>query len=150
MRLKRSWIAIAAVCGLLACGGGADGDESPGGSSAEVAEAPAAETAPTGAQGFDPALAADGEALLQAKGCTACHRVGGGRLVGPDLAGVTQRRSPEFIVAMIVNPDSMLANDATAKQLLGEYYTPMQNQSVTRQDAEALLEFFKRNDVGGQ
>ena len=150
MRLNRSWIAIATVGGLLACGGGADGDESPGGSSGEVAEAPAAGTAPTETQGFDPALAADGDALLQAKGCTACHRVGGDRLVGPDLAGVTQRRSPEFIVAMIVNPDSMLANDATAKQLLGEYYTPMSNQGVTRQDAEALLEFFKSNDAGGQ
>ena len=153
MRLNRSWIAIATVGGLslLACGGGADGDESPGASSGGVAaeQAPAA-AAPTGAHGFDPALAADGDALLQAKGCTACHRVGGGRLVGPDLAGVTQRRSPEFIVAMIVNPDSMLANDATAKQLLGEYYTPMSNQGVTRQDAEALLEFFKRNDAGGQ
>jgi mono/diheme cytochrome c family protein len=95
----------------------------------------------------DAALATQGETLLSARGCTACHTMGGGRLVGPDLAGVTERRSAEFIVAMIVNPDSMLANDATAKQLLGQYFTPMSNQGVTVEDARALLEFFRREDT---
>ncbi|MGD2217612.1 MAG: cytochrome c [Gemmatimonadales bacterium] len=95
----------------------------------------------------DSALAAEGEALMSARGCTACHTLGDGRLVGPDLAGVTERRSAEFITAMIVNPDSMLANDATAKELLGQYFTPMSNQGVTVEDARALLEYFRRNDA---
>ena len=83
---------------------------------------------------------------MQSKGCTACHRVGGGRLVGPDLLGVTQRRTPEFIIAMIVNPDSMLVNNEDARQMLAEYFTPMANQNVTREDALALFEYFRLKD----
>jgi mono/diheme cytochrome c family protein len=98
----------------------------------------------------DAALATQGEALMSARGCTACHTVGGGRLVGPDLAGVTERRSAEFIMAMIVNPDSMLANDATARELLGQYFTPMSNQGVTPEDSRALLEYFRLNDAGSE
>ena len=33
-----------------------------------------------------------GEQLFQTN-CSACHTVGGGRLVGPDLAGVPEKRS---------------------------------------------------------
>lgn len=96
---------------------------------------------------LDPALAERGQSLLQSKGCIACHTVGGGRLVGPDLAGVTQRRDDAFIIGMITNPDSMLVNNETAKQLLAEYFTPMANQGVTRDEARALLAYFKREDA---
>lgn len=96
---------------------------------------------------IDEALAAQGESLLQAKGCSACHTVGAGRLVGPDLAGVTTRRSYGFVIAMITNPDSMLASDDTAKALLGRYFTPMTNQGVNGEEARALFEFFRRHDA---
>lgn len=96
---------------------------------------------------LDPALAERGQSLLQSKGCIACHTVGGGRLVGPDLAGVTQRRDDAFIIGMITNPDSMLANNETAKKLLAEYFTPMANQGVSRDEALAFLAYFKREDA---
>ncbi len=63
---------------------------------------------------------------------------------------MTERRSRAFIVGMIVNPDSMLANDDTAKQLLAEYYTPMTNQGVTRADALALFEYLRHEDAEGE
>ena len=53
--------------------------------------------------------------------CVSCHTVGGGRLVGPDLKGVTERRTREWLTQFIGNPQAMiLAGDATAKQLLQE------------------------------
>lgn len=137
MKVKKIGIAMMAMSALvlLGCGGGGEGAAEGGGGATEVELGE-----------VDVQLAAKGEGLLQSKGCTACHRIGGGRLVGPDLAGVTERRSREFIIAMIVDPDSMLANDAEAKQMLGEYFTPMVNQNVTRDDALALFEYFRLKD----
>jgi mono/diheme cytochrome c family protein len=129
---------------MLGCGGGGEGSADSGaGEAASEASAPASQME---FGEIDEQLAATGEGLMQSKGCTACHRVGGGRLVGPDLLGVTQRRTPEFIIAMIVNPDSMLVNNEDARQMLAEYFTPMANQNVTREDALALFEYFRLKD----
>lgn len=97
---------------------------------------------------IDAAMAKRGEELFTAKGCSACHTLGGGRLVGPDLSGVTERREFPYVIGMIVNPDSMLANDEQAKALLAEYLTPMANQGVSRQEARALFEYFRGKDSG--
>src|SRR5690606_32286947 len=43
-----------------------------------------------------------GKSVFEVK-CTACHKVGE-RYIGPDLAGVTQRRSPTYVMNMILNP----------------------------------------------
>jgi cytochrome c len=129
---------------LLGCGGGEE--ERPAAESQEAQAPEAGEPSQAAESPVDESLADRGESLLQAKGCTACHTVGSGRLVGPDLSGVTERRSDAFIVGMILNPDSMLANDETAKQLLAEYFTPMSNQGVSHEEAEALLAYLKRSD----
>src|SRR5687768_2260572 len=51
---------------------------------------------------------AKGEEVFTAKGCPACHKVGAGKLVGPDLKGVTQRRDEKWIAKMILRPDVMV------------------------------------------
>lgn len=145
IQMLRRLAGAACLALSLGCGGETGEESAAGSSSSEPSQADAVELGEV-----DLELAAQGEALLQAKGCTACHRIGGGRLVGPDLAGVTGRRSRAFIVGMIVNPDSMLANDATARELLAEYFTPMSNQGVTIEDARALLEFFRQQDAAGE
>jgi mono/diheme cytochrome c family protein len=149
------WLVTAALVGAFWLGGcGREAGEGAGQGKAEpapAAQAPSAQAPVSVTAGaIDQALADQGQSLLQARGCTACHTMGGGRLVGPDLSGVSERRSPDWIIAMIVNPDSMLVNDETAKKLLGEYFTPMANQGVTRDDARALLEFFRRSDSAAQ
>lgn len=129
MREARGFVFVLAVAAsMLGCGGGEERGEP-----AQVR--------------VDPALAERGESLMQSKGCIACHTIGGGRLVGPDLAGVTERRDDAFIIGMITNPDSMLVNNETAKKLLAEYFTPMANQGIGREDARALLAYFKRKDA---
>src|SRR5271169_3796121 len=38
-------------------------------------------------------LGQQGRYVFSNRGCNTCHRIGGGDLIGPDLAGVAQRRS---------------------------------------------------------
>jgi hypothetical protein len=45
---------------------------------------------------------------------------------------------------MILNPDGMVKEDPVAKQLLMEYNgTPMANQNLTKEEARAVLEYFR-------
>ena len=109
----------------------------------QVEETAAKEVSASASGGVNQELAAKGKELFGTRGCTACHTVGGGKLVGPDLKGVTERRSKDWIIHMIVNPDSMINNDPTAKQLFQEYNVPMPNQGVTPEEAEAIYEYLK-------
>jgi mono/diheme cytochrome c family protein len=94
---------------------------------------------------LDATRAAAGAQLFQTR-CSACHKIAE-RYVGPALGGVTKRREPEWILNMILNPENMLKNDATAKALLGEYIAPMANQNLTRDEAESVLAYFLQQDA---
>ena len=85
---------------------------------------------PTFTVSTDPADIKKGEELFASKGCVACHKIGGGKLVGPDLKGVTARRDETWLKKMILHPDVMLKEDEAAKKLLAEHLTPMPNQNV--------------------
>ncbi|MCC6699764.1 MAG: cytochrome c [Candidatus Hydrogenedentes bacterium] len=53
--------------------------------------------------------------------CASCHTIGGGRLTGPDLKGVTERRDREWLRSYILNPQAKInSGDAYALQLLEE------------------------------
>ena len=90
---------------------------------------------------IDEAMVAKGEEVYKAK-CTACHKISK-RFVGPGLKGVTERRTPEWIMNMILNPELMVAENATAKALLAEYSAPMANQNLTEEEARAILEYLR-------
>lgn len=136
-------LALALVLAAAACRGGEnDSMAARGGPPGEAGERVA--VAMEGAEGpTDEARAREGEELFQAKGCNACHKLGEGRLVGPDLVGVTERREKQWIISMILQPDSMVRADPIARRLLSEYYTPMQNMGVTREEAEALYHYLR-------
>jgi mono/diheme cytochrome c family protein len=91
----------------------------------------------------DAALAAKGEKIFSGT-CSACHKMDQ-RYVGPALSGVTKRRSPEWIMNMIMNPAGMTQEDPVAKALLAEYMTQM-SVNATEDDARALLEYFRKLD----
>ncbi len=99
-------------------------------------------TSLTLASKIDQAMVTEGAEVFK-KMCTACHRVGK-RFIGPAPDGILERRSPEWIMNMILNPEEMVKNDPVAKQLLIEYNgAPMANQSLTEDQARAILEYFR-------
>ncbi|GAB4447524.1 MAG: hypothetical protein OHK0036_01870 [Bacteroidia bacterium] len=85
-----------------------------------------------------------GKEIFEAK-CTACHEIDK-KKVGPAIKGVTQRRKPEWIMNMILNPTEMTQKDPVAKELLGTYAAPMANQNLTEDEARAVLEYFRNID----
>lgn len=94
---------------------------------------------------IDEAKAADGKAVFDMF-CASCHKFGE-RYVGPDMAGVTQRRAPEWILNMILNPEEMVFNDDTAYELLAEYMTQMPSMPITQEQAFTILEYFRLTDA---
>lgn len=94
---------------------------------------------------IDDALAKEGETLFTGK-CSACHKLDE-KYVGPALAGVTTRRTPEWVMNMILNPQEMTEKDPIAKDLLAQFLSPMANQSLTQDEARKILEFFRSNDA---
>jgi nitrous-oxide reductase len=91
------------------------------------------------------ALAKQGKVTFDAK-CSACHKLDQ-RFVGPALSGVTERREPEWIMNMILNPNEMTQKDEVAKDLLGTYATQMANMGLTKEEARAVLEYFRQIDA---
>jgi mono/diheme cytochrome c family protein len=94
---------------------------------------------------IDAAMATKGKTQFETK-CTACHKLGTEKYVGPGLKGVTERRKPEWIMNMIINPSGMTAEDPTAKELLAEHLTQMAKQDVSEDDTRAILEYLRQND----
>ncbi|MCF7824676.1 MAG: cytochrome c [Candidatus Marinimicrobia bacterium] len=90
---------------------------------------------------LDDARAAAGKEIFEVK-CIACHKIDE-RLVGPPLSGVTERRSPGFIMNMILNPDQMVKQHPEVKAMLAQYYVPMTFQNVTEEDARSILEYLR-------
>ncbi len=77
------------------------------------------------------------------KMCTACHRPDK-KFIGPAPTGILERRSPEWVMNMILNPDEMTQKDPLAKALLIEFNgSPMANQNLSEEDARAVLEYFR-------
>jgi cytochrome c2 len=77
--------------------------------------------------------------------CTSCHTLGEGPKVGPDLLGVTDRRSPEWLRKFLQSPGAMIdSGDATAAQLVkAANGVRMPEQNLAQPDIAGLLAFFK-------
>ncbi len=91
---------------------------------------------------IDQAMVAKGADIYK-KMCTACHRPDK-KFIGPGQKGVLTRRTPEWIMNMILDPEGMVKNDPLAKALLMEFNgSPMANQNLTEEEARAVLEYFR-------
>jgi mono/diheme cytochrome c family protein len=91
---------------------------------------------------IDQAMAKQGEEVFNQM-CTACHRVGK-KFIGPAPNGILERRTPEWVMNMVLNPEVMVKEDPLAKDLLMEFNgSPMANQGLTEEQARAVLEYFR-------
>jgi nitrite reductase (NO-forming) len=79
--------------------------------------------------------------------CLACHSIGGGDKMGPDLYGVTRRQNVQWLTRWLENPDQMLKTDADAKKLLEKYKVPMPNQNMTPQAIKEVIAYFQWADA---
>ena len=87
-------------------------------------------------------MAAKGKDVYE-KMCTACHKVDK-RFIGPAPKGILERRSPEWVMNMILAPERMVREDPLAKDLLIEFNgSPMANQGLTEEEARQVLEYFR-------
>ncbi|WHT39296.1 c-type cytochrome [Myroides sp. mNGS23_01] len=91
---------------------------------------------------IDQAMAAKGQEVFKTM-CTACHKPDK-KFIGPAPKGILERRTPEWVMNMILNPENMLEHDALAQDLLKEFNgAPMANQNLTEEEARAVLEYFR-------
>jgi protein SCO1/2 len=78
--------------------------------------------------------------------CAACHTVGRGERLGPDLAGITNTRDRAWLARFIREPDKMLAaQDPIAKELAANYKTVrMPNLALTNEDVDAVIVYLEK------
>lgn len=91
------------------------------------------------------AAALDGQSIF-ASNCSSCHTIGGGTLTGPDLKGVTEQQSQEWLVNFISSPDQVITSrDPTANNLLREYnYVVMPNMGLTTDQILAVIVYIEK------
>ncbi len=94
----------------------------------------------------DQAEVEKGKKLFQERGCAACHSIGKGKIAGPDLLGVTQRREEEWLKKWLKSPDTMILSDPIAKEMLSEYMVPMPNLALTDDEIDAFIDYFEFED----
>lgn len=90
---------------------------------------------------LDEELAAEGKQIFEAK-CTACHK-SHERYIGPATDDILDRRSPAYVMNMIMNPDEMTRKHPEGRKMMQEYMSPMPYQNVTVEEARAIVEYFR-------
>jgi hypothetical protein len=94
---------------------------------------------------LDLAMAEAGNNVQSVK-CASCHKLTVEKLVGPGWKGVTQRRTPAWLMNFITNPDPMIDKDPELQAQLELCLVRMPNQSLTDEDARNIVEFMRQND----
>src|SRR2546423_2181015 len=72
--------------------------------------------------------------------CSACHTIGKGDAVGPDLANLTKERDRAWVARYLTDPDKMLTDgDPIAKKLFAKYRGGRMPNLGPEQDAIAAI-----------
>ncbi len=92
----------------------------------------------------------EGEKLYK-QVCVACHTVGQGKLIGPDLAGVHQRRSEDWILKFVRSSQTVIqSGDPVAAALFEEYNRiPMPDNNYSDDQIRAIISYIAENSPGG-
>lgn len=93
----------------------------------------------------DAELAKKGDAIYGAK-CQSCHKLTNEQLVGPGFKGVSERRTPVWVMNFLTNTDEMIDLDPALQEQLEVCMVRMPDQALTEVDAKAMVDFFRKND----
>jgi len=160
MKTTTSFLLIVSTIAILySCGGNGDTSNQETTTATEEPESPASVESydPKRGEGkftaenvkidatIDGAMATYGEAVSGTK-CLSCHKLTDEKLVGPGWKGVTERRTPEWIMNFITNPDPMIDKDPEAQAMLELCLVRMPNQNLADNEARSILEFMRKND----
>jgi cytochrome c551/c552 len=150
-----SFLLVAATAGVIACNSGGDKSDNAGTETNTTNNTESADANnPKGVGKYqnvelthplDENMVATGKGVYEVK-CGSCHKLTDEKLVGPGWKGVTDRRTPEWIMNFVTNVDEMIEKDAAAKKMLEECLVRMPNQNLSETDARAVLEFMRKND----
>jgi protein SCO1 len=89
------------------------------------------------------AIAGKGQLVFQNK-CTACHTLGKGELLAPDLKDVSARRERAWLLRYLSAPEKMrAANDPIALELAKQAKVPMPNLGLTRSEVTELVDYLE-------
>lgn len=80
--------------------------------------------------------------------CTACHTIGGGRLVGPDLKGIYNQRDNPWLISFIRSSQKMVkSGDKDAVAIFNEYNkVPMPDNNLTDDQIISIIDYIKVTD----
>ncbi len=97
---------------------------------------------------FSQFVTAQNQAPPEWQVCAACHTIGKGKLIGPDLKGVTERHDREWLYSFIRSSQTMIKNgDPTAVKLFEEYNKiPMPDNNLTDEQIEGILTYIENYD----
>lgn len=86
---------------------------------------------------------------LYIKACAACHTIGGGKRIGPDLEGLSTRRNRVWIVNYLMAPERMRAQkDPIAVELAASYSARMPTLGLSENDAADLIGYVDAQTYG--
>lgn len=91
-------------------------------------------------------LTVDRGAYVFRNRCSACHTIGQGDRVGPDLAGVTARRDRAWLARYVAEPDRVLAEgDPIATALVAKYKNvAMPNLRLDHGEIAVVLSYLEK------
>lgn len=90
----------------------------------------------------NPAVIKKGKSLWNTKGCMGCHTIGKGRAAGPDLMGVLDRRSLDWVQRWLHDPAAMQESDSIARAMVAEFNnTKMPNLQLSDDEVTALIAY---------
>lgn len=90
---------------------------------------------------IDKNLVAQGEKLYE-RNCTMCHKLDD-EYMGPPQGNVLKRRTPEFVMNMLLNPVEMQDKHPAFKETKNKYSMRMPNQNLSYEEARAILEYLR-------
>lgn len=84
-----------------------------------------------------------GERIFLGAGCTACHTIGRGKLVGPDLMDVGARHDRGWLRQWLADPPGMLARDPGTRERFKDYAIQMPNPDLTEGEIESVAGYLE-------